>query len=62
MWILLQDFVKSESSNDKKSLIRKKAEWAKNINDPKAAAEMYLSAGEVVKAVDIAIENRWLDM
>ncbi|KAK7605351.1 hypothetical protein V9T40_007209 [Parthenolecanium corni] len=62
MFDLAQDFVKSESSNDKKSLIRKKAEWAKNINDPKAAAEMYLSAGEVVKAVDIAIENRWLDM
>lgn len=60
--MLFKDFVKSESSHDKKSLIRKKAEWAKNVNEPKAAAEMYLSAGDIVKAVDIAIENQWLDM
>jgi len=54
--------MKSESNVDKRVLIRKKAEWAKNVNEPKVAAEIYLSAGEVVKAVDIAIENRWMDM
>lgn len=50
-----------ENNVDKKTLIRKKAEWAKNVNEPKAAAEMYLSAGDIAKAVDIAVENRWVD-
>lgn len=58
----MQEIVKSESSTDKKSLIRKKAEWAKNINDPRAAAEIYLSAGDLLKAVDIAVESRCMDM
>ncbi|XP_065214169.1 intraflagellar transport protein 122 homolog [Planococcus citri] len=61
MFDLAQEFVKSESNSDRKTLIRKKAEWAKNVNEPKAAAEMYLSAGDIAKAVDIAVENRWID-
>ena len=54
--------MKRENSTDKKSLIRKKAEWAKNSNEPKVAAEMYLSAGDAMKAIDIAVENQWTDM
>ena len=31
--------------------IKKKADWAAKINEPRAAAEMYLSAGETLKAI-----------
>lgn len=47
---------------DRKQLIKKKADWARNINEPRAAAEMYLSAGETHKAIDIMGENGWIDM
>ncbi|XP_073975880.1 intraflagellar transport protein Oseg1 isoform X2 [Rhodnius prolixus] len=47
---------------DKKSLLRKKADWANNINEPRAAAQMYLSAGDTLKAVDIMIQHSWVDM
>lgn len=43
-------------------MVLKKAEWARSINEPKAAAEMYLSVGEVEKAVKLAAENDWSDM
>ena len=33
-------------SSERKMLIKKKADWAAKINEPRAAAEMYLSAGE----------------
>ena len=47
---------------DRKNLIRKKAEWAAKINEPRAAAEMFLSAGEAVQAVRIMGEHGWVDM
>ncbi|KAG1660681.1 Intraflagellar transport protein 122 [Nymphon striatum] len=56
------EFMGSEDTQDKKSLIKKKADWAKNINELRAAAEMYLSAGELIKAIDIIGENKWIDM
>lgn len=62
MFDLAQEFIKRESSADKQSLIRKKAEWAHNINEPRAAAEMYISAGDIKEAVDIAVDNNWVDM
>lgn len=52
----------STDAQDKRALILKKAEWARSINEPKAAAEMYLSIGEVEKAVELAAENNWSDM
>ncbi|KAF4531888.1 hypothetical protein B566_EDAN000917 [Ephemera danica] len=33
-----------------------------NMNEPRAAAEMYLAAGETLKAIDIVAENGWIDM
>ena len=57
-----QEFLGSVDNIDKKALIRKKADWAKNINEPRAAAEMYLSAGETRKALEIIGENGWIDM
>ena len=61
---LAQDFLGSTGgdSSDRKNLIRKKADWAAKINEPRAAAEMYLSAGETEKAIDIIGEHGWVDM
>eukprot|EP00061_Rhincodon_typus_P015633 g43413.t1 len=47
---------------DTKMLITKQADWARNINEPKAAAEMYLSAGEHLKAIEIIGDHGWVDM
>ncbi len=38
-------------SADRKQLIKKKAEWALKINEPRAAAEMFLSAGDTIHAI-----------
>ena len=38
-------------SAERRALILKKADWAAKINEPRAAAEMYLSAGETMKAI-----------
>ncbi|XP_023209528.1 intraflagellar transport protein 122 homolog [Centruroides sculpturatus] len=59
---LAQEFLSSDDVQDKKILIKKKADWARNINEPKAAAEMYLSAGETMKAIEIIGEHGWVDM
>ena len=40
----------------------KQADWASNLNEPKTAAEMYITAGEYVKAIEIIGENGWADM
>lgn len=40
----------------------KQADWAKSSREPRAAAEMYLSAGEHLKAIDIIGEHGWADM
>nr|CAD7413784.1 unnamed protein product [Timema poppensis] len=62
MFDLAQEFLGSVDTADRKALIRKKADWAHNINEPRAAAEMYLSAGDTVKAIEIIGENSWVDM
>lgn len=57
-----QDFLGSGDSVDRKALLRKKADWACNINEPRAAAEMYLSAGDTMQAINIIGANGWVDM
>ena len=58
----LQEFIGSGDPHDKKILITKQADWAERSNEPKAAAEMYISAGEYVKAVEIIGDHGWADM
>ncbi|XP_075229721.1 intraflagellar transport protein Oseg1 isoform X2 [Lycorma delicatula] len=62
MFDLAQEFLGSGDNIDRKALLRKKADWAQNINEPKAAAEMYLSAGDTLTAISIIGENGWVDM
>lgn len=57
-----KDFLGSGDPKDTKMLIKKQADWAKNINEPKAAVEMYLSAGEHMKAIEISGDHGWVDM
>ncbi|CAG9763966.1 unnamed protein product [Ceutorhynchus assimilis] len=46
-------------NKDNKALIRQKADWAKNINEPKAAADMYISIGDIEIAIEIYFEQQW---
>ncbi|EEB18094.1 conserved hypothetical protein [Pediculus humanus corporis] len=61
MFDVAQEYLGSGDNINRKSLLRKKAEWAKNINEPRAAAEMYLSAGDTMNAIEIIAENGWVD-
>ena len=62
MFDLAQEYLGSDGTMDRLQLIKKKADWARNINEPRAAAEMYLSAGETAKAVELMAENGWVEM
>ncbi|XP_046555893.1 intraflagellar transport protein 122 homolog [Haliotis rubra] len=57
-----KEYIGSGDPHDKKLLITKQADWAKSSNEPKAAAEMYISAGENLKAIEIIGEHGWADM
>ncbi|XP_033921902.1 intraflagellar transport protein 122 homolog [Melopsittacus undulatus] len=57
-----KDFLGPGDPKDTKMLIKKQADWAKNINEPRAAVEMYLSAGEHMKAIEISGDHGWVDM
>lgn len=48
-------------AGDNISLVRQKAEWARNINEHKAAVEMFLSIGETQAAIDIMGEQGWTE-
>jgi intraflagellar transport protein 122 len=49
-------------SSERKMLIKKKADWAAKINEPRAAAEMYLSAGETTQvSFKSANSSAWVD-
>lgn len=56
-----QELIRSDS-HFKKSLAMKKADWVKNINEPRTAAEMYLSAGEAGRAIQLMGSHGWTDM
>lgn len=47
---------------DRTVLLRRRAEWAKSLGEPRAAAEMFLSAGDVDRAISIIAEYGWIDM
>lgn len=60
--MLPQDFLGSGDPKETKMLITKQADWARNTNEPKSAVEMYISAGEYVKAIEISGDHGWVDM
>lgn len=58
----LQEFVGATDPKSSRILMTKQADWAKSSKEPRAAAEMYLSAGEHLKAIDIIGMHGWIDM
>ncbi|XP_012510590.1 PREDICTED: intraflagellar transport protein 122 homolog [Propithecus coquereli] len=62
MFEYAKDFLGSGDPKETKMLITKQADWARNINEPKAAVEMYISAGEHIKAIEISGDHGWVDM
>ncbi|NXX46775.1 IF122 protein, partial [Tricholaema leucomelas] len=62
MFDYAKDFLRSGDPKGTKMLIKKQADWAQNIREPKAAVEMYLSAGEHMKAIEISGGHGWVDL
>uniref|UniRef100_A0A8B9GVU9 Intraflagellar transport protein 122 homolog n=1 Tax=Astyanax mexicanus TaxID=7994 RepID=A0A8B9GVU9_ASTMX len=62
MFEYAKDFLASADPKDTKLLMKKQADWAKNSKEPRAAADMYLTAGENMKAIEIIGEHGWVDM
>ncbi|XP_074860903.1 intraflagellar transport protein 122 homolog isoform X1 [Carettochelys insculpta] len=62
MFDYAKDFLGSGDPKDTKILMTKQADWAKNINEPKAAVEMYISASEHMKAIEISGDHGWVDI
>ncbi|XP_055378562.1 intraflagellar transport protein 122 homolog [Condylostylus longicornis] len=62
MFDLAQEFLKEDDVADKKELIRRRAEWACSVHEPRAAAELLLSAGEHERAIEIVAEQGWADV
>lgn len=44
------------------ALARRRAEWARHVNEPRAAAEMYLAAGDVKRAAELMADTGRRDM
>uniref|UniRef100_A0A668W102 Intraflagellar transport protein 122 homolog n=1 Tax=Oreochromis aureus TaxID=47969 RepID=A0A668W102_OREAU len=62
MFDYAKEFVGVTDPKSSRMLMTKQADWAKSSKEPRAAAEMYLSAGEHLKAIDIIGEHGWADM
>lgn len=62
MFDLAQEFIRDGSTEEKKNLVRKRAEWAYSVKEPRAAAELLLSVGEHRKAIEIVSEQGWADV
>uniref|UniRef100_A0A3Q3KMC4 Intraflagellar transport protein 122 homolog n=1 Tax=Monopterus albus TaxID=43700 RepID=A0A3Q3KMC4_MONAL len=62
MFEYAKEFVGVTDPKSSRILMTKQADWAKSSKEPRAAAEMYLSAGEHLKAIDIIGEKGWADM
>lgn len=62
MFDLAQEFLKEGDTADRKELVRKRAEWACSVHEPRAAAELLLAAGENERAIDIVAEQGWADV
>uniref|UniRef100_A0AAY4D3U5 Intraflagellar transport protein 122 homolog n=1 Tax=Denticeps clupeoides TaxID=299321 RepID=A0AAY4D3U5_9TELE len=62
MFDYAKDYLGSADPKDTRVLMSKQADWARSSKEPRAAADMYLTAGEHGKAIEIIGENGWVDM
>lgn len=52
----------STTGETQKNLMRKRADWAKDSNEPRLAADMFIASGDYEKAVNLLIEYDWMDV
>lgn len=63
MFDLAQEFLNSDGdAADRKELVRRRAEWACSVHEPRAAAELLMQAGEHERAIEIVAEQGWADV
>lgn len=62
MFDLAQEYLKEGDTVDRKELVRQRAEWACSVHEPRAAAELLLSAGENERAIEIVAAQGWTDV
>ena len=62
MFDAAQELMRAADPIIKQQLDKKKADWVSSTNDPRSAAEMYLSGGDVKKAIEITGQHGWVDM
>ncbi|CEF71315.1 Intraflagellar transport protein 122 homolog [Strongyloides ratti] len=57
-----QEYMLKTSVGTQKAILRKKAEWAELSNNMAIAAKMLVDSEDYEKAIQIMIDNDWLDM
>jgi intraflagellar transport protein 122 len=62
MFDMAKEYISGQSDTDKTSIMLKQAEWAIRNGDTKTAAELYMSAKQYGKAIDLAGKANWADM
>lgn len=50
------------SEADRRELVRRRAEWAYSVHEPRAAAELLMQAGEPERAIEIVAAEGWADV
>ncbi|KAF1322110.1 Intraflagellar transport protein, partial [Globisporangium splendens] len=61
MWDDAKKFATQSKIVDIKQLVQDQAKWAEEVQDWRAAAEMYTASGNTLKAVEIMSERGWYD-
>lgn len=61
MWEEAKKFATQSKIVDIKQLVQDQAKWAEEVQDWRAAAEMYTASGNTLKAVEIMGERGWFD-
>ncbi|PAA93686.1 hypothetical protein BOX15_Mlig006330g1 [Macrostomum lignano] len=57
-----KDYMADSHPEEQKTLMAKQADWARDQNNPKSAAEMYMTAGEYDKAIEMMGKHGWTEM